>query len=98
MSWVDEMLSEVLLLDEEIKYRKRQMDEAIERKADYLETLEKVRRKMGSQRFNCAYDHLVRGMSISECARKYGYAPSGVCKICADFRKKADAIGASRKK
>ena len=30
MSWVDEMLSEILFLDEEIKYRKRQLQEAID--------------------------------------------------------------------
>ncbi len=98
MTWVDEMLSEILFLDEEIRYRKRQLQEAIDRKGDYIETLDKVRKKMGSQRFNCAFDHLVRGISIRECADKYGYAPSGVCKICSDFRKKAESIGTKRKK
>lgn len=82
------ILAGYLTVDSRIAKAERELGELRKEKerAEFL--LREMKGGSDERRFKVAYSHLVQGMSLTACAKKYHYTRDSVCKIIRKYRDK----------
>jgi hypothetical protein len=80
-------ISQYLSLLSLVSAKEKELSDLNVKKAEIEVVLAKLKNDNTDRHFNVIYDHIINGVSLTNCAKKYNYSRETIKKIVSNYRK-----------